>query len=181
LDASVTPIIEAQDVHKSYYLGEMEVQALHGVSLRIDPGEMVAVMGPSGCGKTTLLNCLSGLDNFDSGRVCIDGLMLTRLTDRQRTAYRAHHMGFIFQTFNLLPVISAQENVELPLLINGVSARQAREQAREVLAQVGLAGRTAHRPTQLSGGQRPRAAIARPLGNRPPIVWAAEPTGKLDE
>ncbi len=181
MDASVTPIIEAQDVHKSYYLGEMEVQALHGVSLRIDPGEMVAVMGPSGCGKTTLLNCLSGLDNFDSGRVCIDGQMLTRLTDRKRTAYRAHHMGFIFQTFNLLPVISAQENVELPLLINGVSARQAREQAREVLAQVGLAGRTAHRPTQLSGGQRQRVAIARALVNRPAIVWADEPTGNLDE
>ncbi len=181
MDAIVTPIIEAQDVHKRYYLGEVEVRALHGVSLRINPGEMVAVMGPSGCGKTTLLNCLSGLDHFDSGSVCIEGQALTRLNDRKRTAYRARHMGFIFQTFNLLPVISAQENVELPLLINGVSADQARTQARDVLVQVGLEGRTAHRPAQLSGGQRQRVAIARALVNRPAIVWADEPTGNLDE
>ncbi len=181
METTVNPIIEAQEVYKSYYLGEVEVHALHGVSLSIDPGEMVAVMGPSGCGKTTLLNCLSGLDNFDRGNVYIDGQALSRLNDRQRTAYRASQMGFVFQTFNLLPVISAQENVELPLLINGVASRHAREQAREVLVQVGLEGRTAHRPTQLSGGQRQRVAIARALVNRPAIVWADEPTGNLDE
>ncbi len=181
MDCTVTPIIEAQEVCKNYYLGEVEVQALHGVSLSIDPGEMVAIMGPSGCGKTTLLNCLSGLDNFDSGSVYIDGQALSLLNDRKRTAYRASQMGFVFQTFNLLPVISAQENVELPLLINGVASRQAREQAREVLVQVGLEGRTTHRPAQLSGGQRQRVAIARALVNRPAIVWADEPTGNLDE
>ncbi len=181
MDSTITPIIDAKDVYKSYYLGEVEVHALHGVSLSINPGEMVAIMGPSGCGKTTLLNCLSGLDNLDSGSVCIDGKMLTQLNDRKRTAYRASNMGFVFQTFNLLPVISAQENVELPLLINGVAAKQAREQARDVLVQVGLEGRTAHRPAQLSGGQRQRVAIARALVNRPAIVWADEPTGNLDE
>lgn len=181
MDTSATPIIEAEDVSKSYFLGEVEVHALHGISLKIERGEMVAIMGPSGCGKTTLLNCLSGLDNFDSGSVRIEGQSLAQLNDRQRTIYRANQMGFVFQTFNLLPVITAQENVELPLLVNGVAARQARERALEVLVQVGLEGRTAHRPSQLSGGQRQRVAIARALVNRPAIVWADEPTGNLDE
>lgn len=181
MENPATPIIEAEDVSKSYYLGEVEVQALVGVSLSIDKGEMVAIMGPSGCGKTTLLNCLSGLDDFDSGSVRIEGQSLADLNDRQRTTYRANQMGFVFQTFNLLPVISAQENVELPLLVNGVAARHAREQALEALAQVGLEGRTAHRPSQLSGGQRQRVAIARALVNQPAIVWADEPTGNLDE
>ncbi len=177
----VPPIIEARDVHKSYVMGEEKVPALQGITLSISSGEMVAVMGPSGCGKTTLLNCLSGLDSFDAGAVQIAGQSLARMNDRQRTAYRARQMGFIFQTFNLLPVLSAAENVELPLLVTGLQASQARTRARGVLAQVGLEDRIAHLPAQLSGGQRQRVAIARALVNQPAILWADEPTGNLDE
>lgn len=179
--SNAKPIIEAADVHKTFFLGEVRVPALRGISLAIGTGEMVAVMGPSGCGKTTLLNCLSGLDSLDSGSVRIEGQSLTDLNDRQRTVYRSRHMGFVFQTFNLLPVISALENVELPLLVNGVPAREARVQAKETLSLVGLEERLQHRPAQLSGGQRQRVAIARALVNQPAIVWADEPTGNLDE
>lgn len=178
---TVPPIIEARDVHKNYYMGDVAVSALQGVDLTIQPGEMVAVMGPSGCGKTTLLNCLSGLDSFDQGQVLIEGRSLEKMNDRQRTSYRAAQMGFVFQTYNLLPVISALENVELPLLITGQRSHRARQRAREVLDQVGLAERTGHLPTQLSGGQRQRVAIARALANQPALVWADEPTGNLDE
>lgn len=175
------PMIKATEVHKSYFLGEMEVKALVGLSLSIEKGEMVAVMGPSGCGKTTLLNCLSGLDSFDQGTVEIAGHSLEALSDRQRTNYRAAHMGFVFQTFNLLPVITAAENVELPLLVTGMGSKGARSRALEVLAQVGLSDRASHLPAQLSGGQRQRVAVARALANQPAIVWADEPTGNLDE
>ncbi len=174
------PIIQATDVHKTYRSGKIAVHALRGIDIAIDPGEMVAVMGPSGCGKTTMLNCLSGLDEVDDGQVYIDGEDLLAMNDRRRTRYRAENMGFVFQTFNLLPVITAVENVELPLLVSGVRPADARRRALEALAQVGLGDRADHRPAELSGGQRQRVAVARALVNDPAIVWADEPTGNLD-
>jgi putative ABC transport system ATP-binding protein len=134
----------------------------------------------SGCGKTTLLNCLSGLDSFDEGEVQIEGASLAEMSDRARTDYRARRMGFVFQTFNLLPVISAAENVELPLLLSDVKPQEARRRALDGLAEVGLSDRANHRPAELSGGQRQRVAIARSLANQPAIIWADEPTGNLD-
>ena len=173
-------IIEAHGVHRTYRSGRLEVHALRGVDFNVKAGEMVAVMGPSGCGKTTLLNCLSGLDDFDSGEVVIEGTALRAMNDRARTSYRARRMGFVFQTFNLLPVITALENVELPLLVSGVRPGEARRRAGAALAQVGLSDRMQHRPAELSGGQRQRVTIARSLVNEPAIVWADEPTGNLD-
>lgn len=174
------PIIQAQGVRKVYRSGHLRVEALHDVSMTVTQGEMVAIMGPSGCGKTTLLNCLAGLDTIDEGEIFIQGDNLRDLTDNERTGYRARHMGFIFQDFNLLPMLSAVENVELPMLVAKVSTRKARQRALELLAQVGLAERARHRPAELSGGQRQRVAIARALTNNPAIVWADEPTGNLD-
>jgi len=156
------------------------VPALQGVDLTIEAGEMVAVMGPSGCGKTTLLNCLSGLDRFDSGDVLIEGVSLASMSDEQRTDYRAQRMGFVFQFYNLMPVLSAVENVELPLLVSHTPAREARRRALAALEMVGLGARAAHVPEELSGGQRQRVTIARALVNDPAIVWADEPTGDLD-
>lgn len=172
--------IRAVDIHKTYDTGTAKVPALKGVSLEIAPGEMVAVMGPSGCGKTTLLNCLSGLDKVDSGEIWLEGKNLATLSDRERTQYRALRMGFVFQVYNLLPVLNAVENVELPLLLAGVKPKAAREQALGALEQVGLRDWARHRPAELSGGQRQRTTIARALVNRPAIVWADEPTGALD-
>ena len=174
------PIIVANQLRKTFRTGNVTVQALRGVDLSIERGEMVAIMGPSGCGKTTLLNCLSGLDDFDSGEVVIEGTALRAMNDRARTSYRARRMGFVFQTFNLLPVITALENVELPLLVSGVRPGEARRRAGAALAQVGLSDRMQHRPAELSGGQRQRVTIARSLVNEPAIVWADEPTGNLD-
>lgn len=142
---------------------------------------MVAIMGPSGCGKTTLLNVLSGLDEADEGEVLIEGQRLGQMNDNQRTEYRARRMGYIFQSYNLLPTLTALENVELVLLLAGVKGRQARERAVHMLELMGLGDRLRHRPGQLSGGQCQRGAIARALVNRPAIVWADEPTGALDE
>jgi putative ABC transport system ATP-binding protein len=173
-------IIQATDVRKIYHTGVVSVQALRGVDLAVRRGEMVAVMGPSGCGKTTLLNCLSGLDATDGGQILIEGVSLTDMSDRERTAYRARRMGFVFQFYNLLPVLSAVENVELPLLVSGVRQGEARKRSLEALAQVGLADRAYHRPGALSGGERQRTTIARALVNRPVLVWADEPTGDLD-
>ncbi len=173
-------IISAREVHKRFRLGEVTVHALRGIDLDVRRGEMVAVMGPSGCGKTTMLNCLSGLDEFDSGEVMVEGVSLRSMTDRRRTAYRAQRMGFVFQTFNLLPVINAVENVELPLLVSGMRPGEARRRATEALAHVGLADRLHHRPAELSGGQRQRVTIARALVNNPALIWADEPTGNLD-
>jgi ABC-type lipoprotein export system ATPase subunit len=173
-------IIEAHGVNKTYRSGRLEVHALRGVDFGVEPGQMVAVMGPSGCGKTTLLNCLSGLDEFDSGEVRIEGTDLRQMDDRRRTDYRSRRMGFIFQTFNLLPVLSAVENVELPLLVGGVRPGEARGRSVEALERVGLGDRIHHRPAELSGGQRQRVSIARALVNSPAIVWADEPTGNLD-
>ncbi len=156
------------------------MEALRGVDLHIGRGEMVAIMGPSGCGKTTLLNCLSGLDDIDSGQVLIDGMELHKLADDQRSDYRARRMGFVFQLYNLLPVLSSVENVELPLLVSGTGAKEARRMSLDVLEQVGLTDRASHVPGELSGGQRQRVTIARALVNNPAIVWADEPTGDLD-
>ncbi|HUF53243.1 MAG TPA: ABC transporter ATP-binding protein [Dehalococcoidia bacterium] len=173
-------IIEAVDVVKTYDTGKVQVNALRGVNLRIEPGEMVAIMGPSGCGKTTLLNCLSGLDVIDHGRVTVEGVDLSTMSDNARTEHRAKRMGFIFQFYNLLPVLSAVENVELPLLVSGVRAKDARAKAMEALEVVHLAEWSTHKPAELSGGQRQRVTIARALVNNPAIVWADEPTGDLD-
>ena len=172
-------IVEAVDVTKTYK-GKVEVPALLGVNLAVEQGEMVSIMGPSGCGKTTLLNCLSGLDHFDSGDVLIEGVSLQAMTDRERTTHRAQRMGFVFQFFNLIPVLSAVENVELPLLVAGVPSKEGRQRALDALAMVGLAERAAHVPEELSGGERQRVTIARSLVNEPAIVWADEPTGDLD-
>ena len=174
------PIVRAANVRKTYRSGSLQVEALRGVDLDIAPGEMVAVMGPSGCGKTTLLNCLSGLDDLTEGEVWVEGVRLSDMGDDRRTAYRARRMGFVFQSYNLLPILSARENVELPLTVAGVPYRQAREVARRLMGLVGLDGLAEHRPAELSAGQQQRVAIARALVNKPAIVWADEPTGNLD-
>lgn len=161
--------------------GDIRVEALKGITMGIEKGEMVAVMGPSGCGKTTLLNCLSGIDDVTSGRVEIEGQDLTAMDDNAKTRFRAKRMGFIFQFYNLLPVLSAVENVELPLLISGDPPREARKSALDLLETVGLKDRAFLRPASLSGGERQRVTIARALVNRPALVWADEPTGDLDK
>jgi len=173
-------IVEARSIDKLYDTGQLQVHALRNVSMAVRRGEMVAIMGPSGSGKTTLLNCLSGLDRIDGGEVLIEGVGLARMSDDERTDYRARRMGFVFQFYNLMPILSAVENVELPLLVARVHAKEARRQALSALEMVGLGERAAHRPDELSGGQRQRATIARALVNDPAIVWADEPTGDLD-
>jgi ABC-type lipoprotein export system ATPase subunit len=173
-------MVEARDLEKTYAAGGTTVHALRGVDLRIPRGEMVAVMGPSGCGKTTLLNCLSGLDEFDSGEVFVGGESISGMSDRRRTRFRAERMGFVFQTYNLIPVLSAVENVELPLLVAGVRSRVARGRALSVLRMVGLGDQVNKRPNEMSGGQQQRVTVARSLVNEPAIVWADEPTGALD-
>src|SRR6186713_2972443 len=175
-----SPIIEARGVTKTYDTGTVQVNALKNVGLTIRRGEMVSIMGPSGCGKTTLLNCLSGLDAIDEGEVLIEGVALSKMSDRERTDYRARRMGFVFQFYNLMPVLTAVENVELPLLVARVGSGEARRRALEALDLVGLGDRADHLPDELSGGQRQRATIARALVNHPAIVWADEPTGDLD-
>src|SRR5947208_11553926 len=174
------PIVEARNVDKRYDTGKVQVHALRGVSFKVPRSEMVAIMGPSGSGKTTLLNCLSGLDAIDAGEVLIEGTALGAMSDDERTDYRARRMGFVFQFYNLMPVLSAVENVELPLLVARVPAKEARRMALAALDMVGLDERASHLPEELSGGQRQRATIARSLVNDPAIVWADEPTGDLD-
>jgi putative ABC transport system ATP-binding protein len=173
-------ILDATGVTKSYRTDIEEVVALRDVTLRVGTGEFVAVMGPSGSGKTTLLNCLSGLDDIDAGTIFVGGRDITKMSDADRTRHRASSMGFIFQAFNLIPVFTATENVELPLLLAGAPARDARKAAEATLARVGLGHRLRHRPTELSGGEQQRVTIARALAGRPEIVWADEPTGNLD-
>lgn len=173
-------MVYAADVTKVYDTGRVKVNALRGVSLSIKRGEMISIMGPSGCGKTTLLNCLSGLDSITSGDVFIEGTSLKKMSDRQRTRYRARRMGFVFQFYNLLAVLTAAENVEMPLLLTGVPSKEARSRALDVLDLVGLRERANQRPAELSGGERQRVTIARALVNEPAIVWADEPTGDLD-
>ena len=178
--AATEPIVEARSVEKTYDTGKVQVAALKGIDLALGRGEMVAIMGPSGCGKTTLLNCLSGLDAVDDGEILIEGVSLADMSDRDRTDYRARRMGFVFQFYNLMPVLTAVENVELPLLVSREQASEARRRALEALALVGLEKRARHVPDELSGGERQRVTIARSLVNDPAIVWADEPTGDLD-
>lgn len=173
-------IIRAVEISKTYRSRSVVVEALREINFTVARGEMVAVMGPSGSGKTTLLNCLSGLDSIDHGDVWIAGNRLGEMSDDSLSDYRARSMGFVFQAYNLLPVLSARENVELPLVLAGVGARAAREKALEKLDEVGLADRADHNPAELSGGEMQRVAIARALANEPAIVWADEPTGNLD-
>ena len=174
------PIIVASGVEKTYDTGRIKVNALQGIDLTVARGEMVAIMGPSGCGKTTLLNCLSGLDGIDAGIIKIAGIDLSQMSDNEKTRYRATNMGYVFQFYNLLPVLTAQENAELPLLVSGTRPREARSRAREVLEMVGLDDWRNQYPTELSGGQQQRVTIARALVNEPEIVWGDEPTGNLD-
>ncbi|MEV7536676.1 ABC transporter ATP-binding protein [Streptomyces hydrogenans] len=173
-------LLVATGVRKIYRTGSVAVTALLDLDLLVRRGEMVAVMGPSGSGKTTLLNCLSGLDDIDGGRVEVDGHDLFAMSDAARTEHRAHTMGFVFQAFNLIPVFSAVENVELPLLLVGTRPREARRRALDMLDRVGLGHRVEHRPSEMSGGEQQRVTIARALSGSPAIVWADEPTGNLD-
>ncbi len=173
-------MVEAQSLWKVYQTGSLKVEALRGVDLTVRKGEMLAVMGPSGCGKTTLLNCLAGLDDISKGKVAIEGVDLATMSDDQKSEFRARRMGFIFQAYNLLPVLTAQENVELPLLLGGVSESESHKTALSALKMVGLEEWKLHKPMELSGGQQQRVTIARALVNRPAIVWGDEPTGNLD-
>tara|TARA_B100001013_G_scaffold339437_2_gene261467 strand:+ start:1574 stop:2269 length:696 start_codon:yes stop_codon:yes gene_type:complete len=174
------PVIVAENVTKTYDNGRIKVTALNDVTLTVNRGEMVAVMGPSGCGKTTLLNCLSGLDDISSGTVKINNTELSTMSDKIKTKYRAQRMGYIFQAFNLLPVLTARENVEMPLLVSGTPSKEAKESAENALDLVGLTDWLEHYPAELSGGQIQRVTVARSLVNTPEIVWADEPTGNLD-
>ena len=173
-------VMQANELWKLYASGESTVQAVKGVNVRIGGGEMIAIMGPSGCGKTTLLNVLSGIDEPTSGEVDINGKSLFSVSDDERSRMRAEYLGFIFQDFNLLPVLSAVENVELPLLLLGKSANDARITALDALNAVGLSDRSDHRPSELSGGQQQRVAIARAIVHNPAVVLCDEPTGNLD-
>ncbi len=172
-------IVEARALRKVYRNGA-EVEALKGVDLAVARGEMAAIMGPSGCGKTTLLNCLSGLEQIDGGDVLVDGRSMAEMSDDVRTDYRARSMGFVFQAFNLLPVLTAAENVEIPLLLLGERAKESRARAVDMLERIGLGERANHRPEELSGGEQQRVALARALVHEPAVVWADEPTGNLD-
>ena len=174
-------VVQARNLHKVYDTGTVKVDALRGIDLDIFQGEMVSIMGPSGCGKTTLLNCLSGIDDPTEGQIIIEGQPIEGMSDNQKTEYRAKRIGFIFQAYNLLPVLTAVENVELPLLLSGIRLKDARKKALEALSWVGLEKWESHRPSELSGGEQQRVAIARSLVNHPAIVFGDELTGNLDE
>lgn len=173
-------MIEATGVQKVYAAGGLRVRALRWVDLGVRRGEMVAIMGPSGSGKTTLLNVLSGLEDLSDGEVYVDGESIKGMSDRRRTRFRAQKMGFIFQSYNLIPVLSAIENIELPLLVAGSKPKKARQWAQDAIEMVGLADQAKKRPAEMSGGQQQRITVARSLVNNPAIVWADEPTGALD-
>ncbi len=173
-------LISAVNLTKVYGSGDMAVRALDNVSFDVEPGEFVAVMGPSGCGKSTLLHLLGGLDRPTSGTVTIDGNNLTDLSDDKLTELRRHKIGFIFQFFNLIPVLNAVENAALPITLDGVRQAEAKERATDWLRKVGLRERLDHRPDQLSGGQQQRVAVARALVANPSLILADEPTGNLD-
>ncbi len=174
-------VVTGTDVWKTYGSGETQIHALHGIDLEVRRGEMVAIMGPSGCGKTTFLNCFSGLDEVTRGTVTLEGVDIHALNDRARSKYRARRSGFVFQSYNLLPILSAVENVEMPLLITRVDGEAARARSTRILTELGLGDRLDRRPSELSGGQQQRVSLARALVGDPAIVWADEPTGNLDE
>ena len=173
-------LLRADDLRRDFAMNGRPVHALRGVSLEIERGEYVAIAGPSGSGKSTLLHVLGGIDAPSSGAVTLEGRRLDRLSDRELTRLRLTRIGFVFQRFHLLPVLTASENVELPMTEAGVGRGERRERARELLDYVGLADRASHRATQLSGGEMQRVAIARALANRPALLLADEPTGELD-
>jgi putative ABC transport system ATP-binding protein len=174
------PLIHSRGLTRHYHVGKNTVAALSSVDLTIPRGEFTALVGPSGSGKSTLLNLIGGLDRPSAGEVHVDGLSLGAAAEQQLVRYRRERVGFIFQSFNLLPTFSAVENVESPLVLAEVSRRERRQRAEELLASVGLAQRTSHRPNELSGGEKQRVAIARALANRPLLLLADEPTGNLD-
>jgi len=174
------PVVVGRDVWKIYGSGDTAVTALKGINVEILRGEILAVMGPSGCGKTTFLNCFSGLDDISRGQVTVEGTDIHAMPDAKKSDYRARRTGFVFQSYNLLPILTAEENVEMPLLVAGRSAKEARTEARGILTQMGLGDRVNHRPSELSGGQQQRVSLARALVAHPAIVWADEPTGNLD-
>src|SRR5215472_12594197 len=173
--------IEMQNVVRVHRMGEVAVTALRGVSLKIAPGEFVAIMGPSGCGKSTLLSLIGGLDRPTQGKITAGGRQLDQMRDRQLADYRLQHVGTIFQSFNLIPTLTALDNVALPMTIGGTPAPQRRERSRRLLEKVGLGDRIDFRPTRLSGGEQQRVSVARALANRPGLILADEPTGNLDE
>ena len=173
-------VVECRNLRKFYILGEIRVDALRGISMKIERGALIAIMGPSGCGKTTLLNIIGSLDNPSSGQVLLEGSDISRATEQQLTDIRRKSVGFIFQFYNLLPVLTAVENVELPMLIAGIPKNERVQRATELLEKVDLLPRKDHKPDELSGGERQRVAIARSLANRPTILLADEPTGDLD-
>jgi putative ABC transport system ATP-binding protein len=175
------PLVVGHDVWKVYGSGDVSIAALRGINVEISRGEMLAVMGPSGCGKTTLLNCLSGLDDITRGEVLVEQTDIHKMPDDKKSAFRARKVGFVFQSYNLLPVLSATENVEMPLLIAGVNGPEARQRSRILLTELGLGDRLDRRPAELSGGQQQRVSLARALVGHPAIIWADEPTGNLDE
>jgi putative ABC transport system ATP-binding protein len=173
-------IVECVNLNKTYRQGQVTVQALRDLSLQIDKGEFLAVAGPSGSGKTTLLNMIGGLDEIDSGSICVDGKTLEVMSQAQLADLRLHKIGFVFQAYNLIPVLSAIENVEYVMLLQGLPAGERREKARAVLDDVGLKGKYNRRPAELSGGQQQRVAVARAIVSSPAIVLADEPTANLD-
>jgi putative ABC transport system ATP-binding protein len=176
----VSEIIETKDLQKQYRMGEVTVEALKGVDFAVREGEFVAIMGPSGSGKSTLLHLLGGLDLASGGEVFLADRRLTRLRDTEITIMRRRHVGFVFQFFNLLPSLTAAENVALPLLLDGQSAKESSTRVAEVLEQVNMGNRAGHMPDQLSGGEQQRIALARALVTDPKILLADEPTGNLD-
>jgi putative ABC transport system ATP-binding protein len=174
-------LVVGRDVWKVYGSGDLSTAALRGINVQIARGEMLAIMGPSGCGKTTLLNCLSGLDDITRGEVLVEQTNIHQMADDKKSAFRARKVGFVFQSYNLLPVLTAAENVEMPLLIAGVNGLEARKRARAMLTELGLEDLLNRRPAELSGGQQQRVSLARALVGHPAIIWADEPTGNLDE
>ena len=174
------PVVQAVDVERTYRMQGVPIHALRGVSLDVGEGDFVALVGPSGSGKSTLLHVLGGVDVPDAGTVVADGTDLSTLGDRELTRHRLEHVGLVFQRFHLLPMLTATENVEIPLAEIGLGRAERRQRARELLDRVGLGDRVKHRPGELSGGQRQRVAIARALANRPSLLFADEPTGELD-